>query len=76
MNKLIYLIVGLVLAVSLTGCASVFNLGKNQTKCEEEGCDYSDAGVCADPYFVLHNKQLVKENAYNNIDCKTIQKGL
>lgn len=67
------IIKNLLLAVAtlflLQGCnaASYFTLGKNQTACEEEGCDYSDAGVCIDPYEIIANKSKANKDAYTKI---------
>lgn len=74
MNKIALFLASILISLSFSGCA-VLNLGKNMTKCEESGCDYSDAGVCTDPHYVLHNKQKVKKSAYSGIDCKQFSKG-
>lgn len=52
-----------------SGCSAkeYFTLGENQSICEEEGCDYSDAGVCLNPIDILKNKPRVKYEAYRNI---------
>lgn len=68
MNKT-FIVLSIMLAFSLQGCLSkAISLGENKTYCEEHGCDYSDAGVCKDPFFVLNNKQGVKQAAYKNIE--------
>lgn len=73
MSKLILnILTASFIAIFFTGCVeSMFSLGANKSYCEEHGCDYSDAGVCKDPYFVLLNKQNVKAGAYKGIDCYT-----
>lgn len=72
MNKIFSILIALATCFFLTGCLSkALSLGENKTYCEENGCDYTDAGVCKDPYFVLQNKHSVKKNAYKNIDCFT-----
>jgi len=74
MNKTIFFIT-LLSAILLSGCAidSVFNLGKNESKAEEMGCDYSDAGVPIDPYYVLHHKKEIGNKAYLETNCKPNQ---
>lgn len=63
-------IILLLMCLFLNGClGSIFNLGKNKTKCEEVGCDYSDAGACLEPLTVLHNKKKSNLASYNNIQC-------
>jgi hypothetical protein len=53
-----------------SGCvASAFNIGENEGYCEDAGCDYSDAGVCGDPYNILKNKEAAKKLAYDRIEC-------
>lgn len=57
-------------SATFSGClSSALSLGENKSYCEENGCDYTDAGVCKDPYFVLLNKQSVKSGAYKGIGC-------
>ena len=53
-----------------TGCSSkMFNIGENKGYCEEQGCDYSDAGVCGNPYDILLHKDKAKKLAYARIHC-------
>lgn len=64
-----------ILAVMLfSGCvADYFTFGKNQSYCEENGCDYADAGVCKSPFDIIQNKQKYNKESYSNIPCE--QKG-
>jgi hypothetical protein len=63
--------------ILLSGCGSkFFNIGENKGYCEENGCDYSDAGVCDNPYDILLNKEKAKELAYKRIDCSKCRKGI
>ncbi len=70
MSKLFFVAHLCFISFFLSGClASALSLGSNKSYCEENGCDYSDAGVCKEPYFVLNNKQSIKSGAYKGIDC-------
>ncbi|WP_457749114.1 hypothetical protein [Sulfurimonas sp.] len=52
------------------GCSGKFwTIGADKGYCEEQGCDYSDAGVCGSPYEILQNKELAKKVAYERIKC-------
>ena len=53
----------------LSGCSTMFNIGKNQTVCEENGCDYKDAGVCGNSYDIYKNWKKAKEMAYEDTPC-------
>jgi hypothetical protein len=57
------------ISLMLSGCA-IFNLGENESRIEEMGCDFSDAGVPLDPYYVLHNRHKIKDIAYKDVNCK------
>ena len=72
MNKILKIGIMVLIAMSFSGC-SLLNLGKNQSKCEESGCDLSDAGVCMEPYYVLEHKYKVKKYAYQGINCKDMK---
>lgn len=75
MNFLV-LIKCVLLAIILNGCgvADYFTLGKNQSYCEEVGCDYRDAGVCDDPFNIIQNKAEANKVAYSDIKCKKGEK--
>jgi len=63
-----------VFAVMLvSGCSKFFTIGKNKGYCEEHGCDYSDAGLCADPYDVYQKRNQLGNEPYSNIKCKCRQ---
>jgi len=49
------ILLGLVMAILLSGC-SFLTVGYEQTYCAENGADYSDAGVCDDPWTVYKNR--------------------
>ena len=63
------------LAFSFTGCSKFFNIGENKGYCEENGCDYSDAGLCADPYEIYKYRGKIKNQPYQNIQCECGKKG-
>lgn len=70
MSKLFNICLVVTLGFFLSGCgASIFNLGHSQSSCKEKGCDFSEAGVCMDPYYVYKNKKKIKKQAYEDIDC-------
>ncbi len=62
-----YLIIPMFLL--LTGCSTMFNIGEDKTVCEENGCDYKDAGVCGNSYDIYKNWQKAKEMAYKDTPC-------
>jgi len=62
------ILVGMVL-ITFNGCSTLFNLGENQTVCEENGCDYKDAGVCGNSFDIYNNWQKAKSEAYVGISC-------
>ena len=62
-------ILGILMSIAFSGCAGYFNIGAEQGYCEEQGCDYSDAGVCGNPYDILKNKEKAKNLAYERINC-------
>lgn len=48
------------------------SIGKLKGKAEEEGMDYADTGVIADPYFIYMNrKQLDPAKVYPNSKCRS-----
>lgn len=65
--------ISLTVLLLLTGCTQkvgeYFSLGSNETYCEENGCDYSDAGVCDTPFNIIQNKAEARKMAYVNIEC-------
>jgi len=50
-----YIFVGIT-CLALSGCSSMFSVGKEKSYCAEFGCDYTDVGVCANPIEILENK--------------------
>lgn len=65
--KIILLLLGIIL---LSGCSSKdMAIGYNKTYCEEHGCDYSDAGICGDPYLIYKYKNEIHKYAYKGISC-------
>ena len=72
MSKIARVSIMVLIGVMFSGC-SMLNLGKNQSKCEESGCDFSDAGVCMEPYYILEHKYKVKRYAYQGIGCKDMK---
>lgn len=65
-------LVAIFISIFLQGCfvADFFTLGESKTICEEEGCDYKDAGVCMNPYEILTNKEISKIESYKQYDKK------
>lgn len=61
-----------------SGCtakvAEYFTLGKQKTVCEENGCDYGDAGVCDSPYNIIQHKVEANKQSYTNIACGKVAK--
>lgn len=53
-----------------SGCMSVFNIGHDKSICEEQGCDYRDAGVCGNSYDIYKNWKESKKRAYIDYGCK------
>jgi hypothetical protein len=62
------LLISSIIVLMFSGC-SFFTIGAEQGYCEEQGCDYSDAGVCGSPYNILKNKEAARKIAYNRIHC-------
>jgi hypothetical protein len=59
------------LIVAFGGCvADYFTLGKAQTYCEENGCDYTDAGVCKNPFDIIKDKEKYNKESYYGIKCE------
>jgi len=56
----------------LTGCSvRDLGIGYNKTYCEENGCDYSDAGICGDPFLIYKYKDKIDlyKYSYKGIKC-------
>lgn len=66
-RKIILLKLFIVLGITfgLTGCS----IGKSRTYCEENGADYSQAGVCDSMLEILENPQQTINKAYKNQRC-------
>lgn len=66
-NSFIFL---LLISMFFNGCMikDFFTLGENKTKCEEENCDYKDAGVCLNPHEILDDKDHIKYQAYKDYE--------
>lgn len=60
----------ILITILLNGCVlkDFFTLGENETICEEENCDYKDAGVCMNPYDILEDKDYVRKQAYKDFE--------
>ena len=56
-------------AFMLNGCMSIFNVGHNKSVCEEEGCDFRDAGVCGNSYDIYKNWRKAIKRAYIGYSC-------
>lgn len=73
MNKKIIVVMSLMVLL-FSGCASMWeavSIGKLESKAEEEGMDYQDTGVVADPYFLYVNrKNIDPTKIYPNADCR------
>lgn len=59
MNGKRLLLIGIFGLISLSGC-SMMTVGENQSYCVENGADYSDAGLCADPMKIYENRHKLK----------------
>ena len=66
-----YILITFVLIFLFSGCSKIVNVGYDKTVCEEQDCDYSDAGVCGNSYDIYRNWKKVKQSVYSNYsDCK------
>lgn len=55
--------------LSFSGCTRMIAVGEIKTYCQENGADFSDAGVCGDPYLIyLHSDDIANANNYNNTE--------
>ena len=66
------LLLSVVISVFLQGCgvANFFTLGENQTASEEEGNDYSDAGISENPYDIVGKKIKANKQSYKKYPLK------
>lgn len=48
-------------AVFLGGCAEMISIGETKTFCAENGKDFSDAGLCDDPYKIYENAYAISK---------------
>lgn len=70
MNKVLSLAILLCVSILFSGClGKIFNVGENQTRYEEIGCDYQDAGVVDSPYKIMKNKKATQKEAYHDYPC-------
>lgn len=70
MKKILLTCIALSCAFLFTGCIGKWiNIGEEHGYCEENGCDYTDAGVCGDVYEIFKNKKKVSAVAYRDIKC-------
>ncbi|MFA6195372.1 MAG: hypothetical protein WC656_01855 [Sulfurimonas sp.] len=61
----------LLVALSFNGCISqAFSVGSEKSYCQENGCDYTDVGLCANPLEILENKSDLSEIRKRNEDAK------
>ena len=67
-NSIINILFALMVSISLQGC-SFFNIGEPQGVCEENGCDYSDAGQCGDVLDLYRTRYSNLDKSYENISC-------
>ncbi|AXH16414.1 hypothetical protein CP985_03455 [Malaciobacter mytili LMG 24559] len=67
MKKIINLVLVFII-LSFTGC-SYFNIGEPMGSCEEQGCNYADAGICGDVFNIYKTRYKDIEKSYENIDC-------
>lgn len=50
------------LAILVSGCTQMIAIGHEHSFCEENGYDYSDAGVCGDPLMIYKNRKRIDPN--------------
>ena len=48
--------------ISFYGCSSALSLGHEQGYCEENGFDYTDAGVCGTPMKIYKYRKFLDIN--------------
>lgn len=63
-----FLFSGMLIAggVMLSGCS----IGRLQSDCDENGCNYRKAGVCLDSYTIMLTKDEITKRAYKDIKCR------
>lgn len=74
MKKTVLILLSIAIAFAFSGCASLWeavSIGKMKGKAEEDGYNYEDTGVVADPYFLYVNRKSINPSAiYPNADCR------
>ena len=65
----------LFILINFSGCA-FFNIGAEQGYCEENGCDYADAGVCGDVFQTFKTRYKNLGDSYKHIDCSKCNKAV
>lgn len=72
--KNVFVLLLIMLAMLFNGCSAMWgslSIGKMYGKAEEEGFNYEDTGVVADPYFLYVNRKSIRESAiYPNEACR------
>lgn len=53
--------------ILLSGCTQVIALGYEKPYCEENGIDYTDAGICGNPMDIYKNRKSLSDAVVN---CK------
>ena len=66
---MIKIVIFLIALFFFSGCSTYFQIGKNKGYCEENGCDFSDAGLCIGPYEMYLRKDSLTGQAYKDIKC-------
>lgn len=64
------LVLAIAVLLTMSGCTKYFTVGENRGYCEEHGCDYSDAGLCGDPYEIYRQRHALGDRPYAGIDCR------
>lgn len=74
MKNFIQIALALIVALTFSGCASLWeavSIGKMKGKAEEDGYNYEDTGVVADPHFLYVNRKSINQSAiYPNAACR------
>jgi hypothetical protein len=66
-KKMIF--IGMFASMLFTGC-TMMTVGKEKTYCQEHGADYSDAGVCDDPWTIYQNRHALSALAMGHCGCR------